>query len=291
MISTILWTPVQLTIARVGAGHEITFSFLLDYWRGVRGVRGPVWYCATLLCFDVIAASLRELLLAFSLGSITGGLNLMQDCSNLVSSYFLPIGVPTTCITSFLIRLYYPIGTTFVPLSLQLGYLPQYVAAYILGFTVSSIENLSLGPTTILSLTGSAVLSCAVAFKQVLEISNGRDQRNLVAEICGGWNLLAVCYAVFNETMGLLLGVGILSFFRKYLNIEWSVHGLGEISQYAYAAFLAHPVISLGVQTAFDNWNGSAVVQTASVTTLTVIGSWILGWAALRIPGLKNIIG
>lgn len=42
---------------------------------------------------------------------------------------------------------------------------------------------------------------------------------------------------------------------------------VGDISQYAYAAFMAHPVISVVIQGSVDGWDGSAIARTAGVAS------------------------
>jgi fucose 4-O-acetylase-like acetyltransferase len=61
LLFTFLGKPLQLIPIRLGKGQVLTFeNIFLGYWRGLRGVQGPVWYCAVLVVFDALYAFLPD---------------------------------------------------------------------------------------------------------------------------------------------------------------------------------------------------------------------------------------
>ena len=93
----------------------------------VRGLRGPVWYCAVVLVIDVVFALVRP-------GPFVQEDYLDERKEEMVQRKMSTRDVLSvlalTAVASFSIRIAYPIGTVFRPLGVQLGYTPQYVLYY-----------------------------------------------------------------------------------------------------------------------------------------------------------------
>ena len=121
-------------------GFANVWSFYLSYWTHVRGIRGPVWYLATVAIFDLIAV-------VFSWGSQDPSKEPLRGILGQGKKFWAPVAWITTIACSFTIRLVYPVGRSWTPLGLQLAYLPQYVLAYCGGhFSVVSDDLFVLIP-------------------------------------------------------------------------------------------------------------------------------------------------
>ena len=231
VVYTILAEPIQIALLMAYADQKLGFGIFPSYWRQLRGLRGPVWYCALALIFDIIYAFLPTLPDISSLG-------------------LLPILVLEIA-ASFLIRLWYPVGTTIQLLNLQPAYLPQYISCYALGASLQS-------PTPPFTETARNNLMAAsiASFASILVLYSPAPYPDQIASLFGGPNLLAFAYAVWNETTGYLLGNLILRVFitNKWLNRRWG------IARAAYAAFLLHPVVCVAMQVWWDGWGGGGVV-------------------------------
>ncbi|KAH8822095.1 hypothetical protein F5884DRAFT_111008 [Xylogone sp. PMI_703] len=138
---TLVGPPLQILVRcwgegkGIGAGSEL----VKDYWQNLQGVRGPVWFCATLLALDTLLALINTSgrLSQTSIPEFTFWPSMILDIS---------IG--------YLVRLKYPVGTSFKPLGIQPAYLPQYIACYALG--TSSINP----PMT--KARRNTLLSCSI---------------------------------------------------------------------------------------------------------------------------------
>jgi glucan biosynthesis protein C len=259
VVCSLLGPPFQTVIQRLFEGKVVGWDILVTHLKGLTGVKGSVWYPAVLLVFDTLYTVMPKI-------------------------PRLPFGpiMLLNIVAAFLLRVRYPTGTALAPLNVQPGYLPQYIISYLLG-TVTSIPT---GDTPSLltrgqmkSLLGASIASGAMILVLLPSYP--------LSSINGGWNWLALAYAVWNETTGGLIASMVLDTFRKSSRAtkKW-----GNISEYSYAAFLVHQPVCITIQYALNKWEAGGVVKTIVVGGLGVIGSWLAGWGLTMIPGFRKII-
>lgn len=314
---------IGATVARVrdGKGWLEVRKVFWDGVRGVRGVEGPVWYCALLGSFDVAYLLLRQN--NFSCASAAASwkeMNPIADPTRIKNRDEPDIQLedfktkrrgPTlstknvitvllmSSMSSFLIRIYWPIGTPFTPLNLNLGYVPQYILFYFLGICIhrrlrvcpySAIARRSLRYlfVTVVIITVSAL------FQVRRELVKGEISFDTIVNLsCGGFNLLAFVYALWNEFNGFLFCFSLLYLFARTqaLKREWRPYGF-NIARYSYTAFLVHARAVVHIQCKLDRFAWNGVTKTVVVGFLGVFRSWIeavLLCAVMKITGLDTI--
>jgi hypothetical protein len=296
------------------------FQHLVNYWLSLRGVRGPVWYLAVLLFFDALLA------LAVYVFGVEGVLPPnAKDSSHLWSRNRFRVMV-VLCLSidisaSFLIRLWYPLGTIFIPFNLLMGYLPQYVLAYVVGIHFSSLQPFFLPaqvqnpvspwhPWRTLFLRYIAAIAVlgvhSISFKERAKEANG------------GWNLPAFVYAAWNEVFFYLLGSAWLSLYfygsspdsgAKRWERALLDPGRPFPARYSFAAYLLHiiPVTAaqvfvvmtigssgtqrMGSLLVSSGLGGSCEAKTFISGMLGLVGTWALGWmVVVWVPGVGRII-
>jgi glucan biosynthesis protein C len=261
---------------------------LRSMWLGmksVRGVRGPVWYCALVLVFDTMYTLLRPE--DFAGKKVSAGVTFTRPSSKpgptklaatrKISSLGVLGTLTLTATTCFFARLIYPIGTVFKPLSLQLGYAPQYVFYYTAGIWVHRHLQQDLhavvSPKALLQAGASAVLVTIFGLQQLLgRSSNGVSVSDSIELMEGGCNRFA----------GFTISVALLKIFAslEVLKRKWEVFGV-DSGKYSYAAFLLHVPLLVDTQSRLneDVWKGSSTVLKAAYVGLIGIGkSWVFGW-------------
>ena len=240
-------------------GKELTWNILSYHIRGLRGVKGPVWYAAVLLLFDTLYA-IQPRIPSLSFGS-TMALNVA---------------------TTFLLRIWYPAGRAIAPFNLQPGYLPQYIISYNFG-TQSSIPT-PVSPPMLSRLQKRFLLGVSVA--SGLSIVSLLRFHPL-ASMSGGWNWLAFSYAIRNESTGLLIGSTLLDAFR---GSSWGTRKWGNIRRYSYVAFLAHQPVCVIIQSIMDSWPADGLMKTIAIGVPAIVVSWIAGWALTLVPGVGEVV-
>jgi glucan biosynthesis protein C len=261
---TLLGPSLQIALQKAYRGESLSLDILMNAWRNLRGITGPVWYCALVLIFDSVRAALST--------------NLPP-----VPQIGIIPAIALDIAANFLIRLLYPIGSTFNPLNLQPAFLPQYIASYTLGASLDSPPTPPITDTTRSILIASSVTSSAA----LLGLLHYYPDSYSFASSSGGLNLVALVSAVWGETTGYVLGTSILNLFKSpaWLNRSW-----GRLGSYSYAAFLVHPVVCVAVQIWADEWAAGAVMKTVVLGTAGALGSWSVAWGLVRVPGMRNFL-
>jgi hypothetical protein len=264
---------------------------VLEHLASLSGLGGPLWYCVVLLVFDVVYAALRPGDFALTgQGKDQGRAELIDPPSQ--RSVLIVLGLVS--LSSFFIRLYYPCGRQLRWLSLSPGYLPQYVAAYVIGIAFAPRD-----PSTLISaktrmwlllIAATATVTGVACLKYSSSVTEGSyDPRNGALEAAlGGWNLLAVLYALWNESLGMVISSVLTEMFRRFADRRW-----GDLARYSYAAFLVHKPTVVFWQCVFDGWDASGVVKSVGVGTVGCVASWANGWVLVRAfegVGLKGFM-
>jgi hypothetical protein len=155
---------------------EANWKRLVGYWRGLRGVKGVVWYCAVLLIFDCVSA--------FSLSIFRprkARIELKDDEERERSSSWTEViyrsfrawGWLLVAAISFFVRIWYPVGVVLDPLCIQVAYLPQYVFAYTMGvLSLGQGEERFTGPfdrllPLTLDITSTSALETGVITQRI----------------------------------------------------------------------------------------------------------------------------
>lgn len=269
--------PVFCRVAvAVSQNHVVDWVEALRLGANVRGVRGPVWFCALLLIFDGSSAAfwtLRQLMSEkeyslqprkpfATMEATTAGLNTKR-----INNLQLAASLSPLTLADFLWRIPFPVGGVFELLNLNLGYLPQYIAAYVFGLSIPEPLHAVPGHGTLLSF---GAVSLASGILLACRMKDGRS----VEQALRGTSLQAVAYAFWNNFSGYLLGSILLYLFHQHFNAAWS-----SITNLTYSAFLLHIPVSTVVQLSFESWQAGPVTKTAIVGALNVVSSWTAAWA------------
>lgn len=279
IVFTLFGGPAQIAISKLHKHEQLSLDILTEYWGDLHGVRGPVWYTALLLIFDTVYTFIPGLASFYSPPFLAG---MILDVAG-----------------NFGMRLLFPADETFVPLDLKLGYLVQYVASYLLGIRFAAFDSPSNQPllseapkqlplpklTPVIRII--LLVGCLTSSVSLIGLLHSYPERYPFSSVFGGLNLAALSYAVLNETMGYLLGSAIFKLFAyiPLLNRSW-----GNVGRYSYAAFLVHPIVCVGAELWTDDWSASGVTKTALIGTISVLGSWAIGWALVRVPEVNKVL-
>ena len=228
------------------------------------GIKGPVWFCVLLAIFDTFAAMLLASLNQRVLRPFTPE---RLQTSTGVATVLIPV-----ILFAFLIRLVYPVGTIFTPLNLQPAFLPQYIFAYLVGHAsaaagtdtlrfsrLAPFPNPSASVPPIRRLTaalGTQMLGLGIVHASAYIFRTPHEDPLLTA--VGGWRIPALLYAIWNEVGFVTIGPALVDLFAHHfpqpvtMKLPWRRFTVASadvrLARYAFATFLVHPVVSLGVE-------------------------------------------
>lgn len=321
-IPTLLYTlfiqPTNLAIVSPSWNMLSIAQCFSDYWKGMRGVKGPVWYTATLLVLDSVSAACHP-----SSPQPMDHRAKQTTASTAKHRLIAVCALMGVAIISFGIRVYYPIGTTLRVISVQPGYLPQYLFAYRLGQLslstnfpmVPQVETKSGDtsrhnqPVNHLSLKYSILVSGLafhIIFAPQLLFGGSNWLKQSIADVSGGLNVTALLYSLWNEFSFYLIGSSMVLYFRQKYS-QPTKSWLWR-PRYSYAAFLVHAPVSITVEMVAErmlSWGMAEwamlesvatspltpVIVAATMSAVNVFISFLLGKCLVELfPGIRKII-
>lgn len=311
---TLIVNPIMHAMIRSDLSWKSALGVMRDYFFNLRGVRGPVWYTATLLCFDVIVG-----LISTAGGQYGRGKKKIKLYEQLQKHGWLMVAV-----LNFLAKTRYPVGRSLPVINLQPAYMFQYIYAYSLGYLgYYHGEQVMRGPFDITSLADRKIGSKAAGTKtadvsvmrnafilSLLSMSVIAAPRYLdstdwlgktTEQIFGGWNLPSLLYAVWNEFSFNVFAPSLMKYFQR----RYSQRASRSVwnPRYSYATFLVHTPVTITLQILAESiimsdsvklfWSGSRLwevlgpvimtfgIGVVSVWASSLIASKLLKWVPI----------
>ena len=227
---------------------------------------------------------------------------------------WVPVAWVITMLCSFAVRLVYPVGKIWTPLSLQLAYLPQYVLAYFGGHCSAIWDDIFIlipsqydNRNTLRQLLRALTLMLlSLGLLTGIERMRGIDVEQLGQLTRGGFNFPAMYYAVWNEAGFAFIGFALVAAFLQHGDVRWT-YGNVWLPRYAYGAFLLHPLVSLAVELPLESFMGCRVgnhrsnsglhailgpaLGTLVVGMVNIIATWTVAWLLLSaFPMVSRVI-
>ena len=309
-VYTLLFEPTLQAIVWGAdtSAYDGTFNTVwavyLDYWKNVRGLRGPVWYLGLVMVFDTIA------ILSHSRNEDSFSIRIFRQDRHFWASIVWIMSI----LASFAIRIVFPVGEIWVPLNLQLAYLPQYISAYSAGHLSVVFDDPFILMPFRYALRNSirrvlrwlAFSLFTLGVMHVIErFALGLDDEQMMELGRGGFNLPALLYAIWNEVGFATIGFALLAAFLEHADYPWTLFGGGLwLPRYSYGAYLLHAPVSVVVEIAVEALMGCSksfygtniwallgpVLMTVGVGMANVIGSWTASIVVHLVPGIGKVI-
>jgi glucan biosynthesis protein C len=320
-IYTLLVHPITQCMGYASWDLGLIGNVFAGSFKTLRGIRGPVWYTALLLVFDLVATGIAQLRYRHE-----GREADESDVKPALASSYRTLsrwgwlGVATA---SFFVRLVYPGEEISYIITLKPAYVSQYIFAYTLGYLAYfEDESRLVGPfdpavrpagvqldlapepeqptqdaesqirpksRPLLYLASALIVSVSnVSFALITRKSEilGTSMSNEK----GGWN---AAEALWNEFSFVTLGPAIMACFEAWCDrpaTSWVWK-----ARYSYAAFLLHPPVIVALDILVDKileaglgadkWAASVWLwKTFGPITLTIVMG-VLGAAASFVVG------
>ena len=219
----------------IGGDQGLSFFgwYTQEYFRdyGLIG-GGPLWFISALLLFSVVYAIVRTLMPVRPAKPVS---DTSFPSNKAIAGLALLIAS-----VSFIVRLWFPSDTAFLPLNFQLADFPQYIAMFMVGLVAYRRDWLLSLPQSVgkLWLVIAIILILAMPVVAVLGGSIEDD-----TPFSGGWHWQALVGATWQAFLCLAMSIGLIYLFRRYLDRQGSLAKF--LTRNAYTAYLIHePVIT-----------------------------------------------
>jgi glucan biosynthesis protein C len=194
---------------------------------------GPLWFVEVLLIFSLVYVLVRWL---FRTRPIKPVMESIFPSNNAIALFALLLGL-----AGFLVRVVFIMDAyNFKPLNLQLPFFAQYIALFVVGL-IAYRRNWLIG---LPDKTGRFWLIIAIVMIVIwvpMMFALGADSGD--TSFKGGWNWQSLVYALWESFACVSLCIGVIYFFRRYLNTRGKIAGF--LVPNAYTAYIIHaPLIA-----------------------------------------------
>jgi len=247
-------------------------------WQHKQFINGPLWFTQALLLFS----------LAYCVGRATLGSPLGQTerTAKPVPNYLWwllsAVGVGAVALA---IRQFVPTGQNVI--GLQLGYFSSYIFLFALGIAAwrnDWLRQLTWSharPWIVTLLVAWPALPVGIFLAHKM---NGPGKSNFG----GGYSWPAILYAFWEPFVAWGLIALWLLVFRAKMNQPSALWTW--LNRRAYAVYIVHPVVLVGVSLLLRGWVAPALVKWGVVGAFAVIACWLAADPLVRLPGVRRVV-
>ncbi len=230
-----LISPVMRLLLRfILYGHPLSLAGLRVIYRSLDfGIElGPMWFVILLLIFSILYIFWNLLLKKLPLNF---NIDLFLPNRFKLITYALLIGAST-----FLIRIYFPIGFVFQPINLQIPFLLHYITLFILGISAYHGNWLDLLEPTTIRFWRNFTLALITSMPGLFILSGGLDGD--VTSALGGLHWQSLAFALWEQLFCLGTIITLLSYFKEKKNHQNQLSK--ELAASSFAVYIFHaPVL------------------------------------------------
>jgi len=273
----LLLGPLTVGMVTAAEGHGF-WAGPRYLWLHHRLINGPLWFAEALILMSVAYCGWRALAGA-SLKKTDRAPRPLPGYPWWLAS---AVGVGAA---AFGIRQIVPVGHDVI--GLQLGYFSSYIFLFALGVAAWRYEWLrqlswhNAWPwlATLVVAWPFMPVGIVVALKTF-----GPDKVNF----SGGLTWPAILYAFWEPFVAWGLIAAYVLIFRQRLNQPSALWDW--LGRRAYAVYIIHPVILVGVSLLMRTWSAPALAKWGVVGLLSCVVCWLVADPLVRLPGLRKVI-
>lgn len=243
------------------------------------GSNGPLWFILTLMIFAVFYCLWRQIYKTNSE---------KETVKKPPSNVLLVIIIIIMTVLTFLMRLVFPFTGGYEILNIQLAFVVQYIIMLILGVIAYKrdwFRNISDRQGKM--WLGIALLS--IIFMLFVGISAGALEGD-ITKLAGGLYWEAFAYALWESIYCIGMSIGLVTLFRKKLNIQGKASK--TVSANVYTMYLIHAPVLVGVSVLLVVILIFALLKFVIVLAIVLLLCLLISHFILRrIPGAKRVLG
>jgi len=269
--------PLTVSIAQAAYGHNF-LKELMSRWGRAAFCPGPLWFAEALLLFSLAAVVMNKLFFSEPRASESSECGGKPSYSSIFTVLLFVAG---TGITSFLIRLFWPVGKEVM--GMQLGYFASYIVLFVVGYRASDFRLLEFIPMSLSrSLEWISWFTLPLLFilsHGLIDFSGGSN---------GGWNVPSLIYAMWEPFVAVGIIVAMIQFSQCHLN-EPSVF-MRSLARRSYCIYIIHPVILVIISITLRGAMLNPLVKFMMAGTFTCIACYQVAGGLIRIPIIRRIV-
>jgi len=259
---------------RLGDGEDIGFFEFVRLYQGFGF--GPMWFVETLIYFSFIYLIIR-LIFRKKNGLPSKILMFPKPLTILIFA----IGISTV---SFIVRLWFPLGSEIPDTGLQLPYFPQYIAMLIVGILFAKyqwFEKITYNQ----GIKWFALAQFFILIIFPLFFLFGSNEGDPYA---GGWTWQSAVLCLWEQIVGFSLMIGLIGIFKEKFSKQGNFTKL--LSGAAYGVFIIHAFVIVTLSLFLKNWEIYPVLKFIMIAPAALTLCFGLGILLKKIPVVNRVI-
>lgn len=206
-----------------------------------------------------------------------------------IKSYYILIAAILIGVATFIIRIKFPLftGNGIKWLPFDLGHFAQYTFLFVFGIIAARYNSDNfISYKQAKKWMWFVIALIVIVFPLLFFIGDAHHNGVKAFAGRGTWHSLA--YALWEQLTGISIMVALLGILKRKWNKQCKVAKL--LSDSAYAVYVLHPPILVGISVLFINWETMLLIKFLALTPLAIIGSFGVAILVKRIPVLNRIL-
>jgi surface polysaccharide O-acyltransferase-like enzyme len=233
---------------------------------------GPLWFAEVLLFFSIIYALIRKIY------------NRQSYTIKQINTKSILLVILITTVIAFLVRLAFPIGSGFY--NLLFCFFPSYVVLFVLGIIVGEGKafNVLSDEKNIKWLIISLIIG--IPLWSLLMLFGGALKGEMV--FYGGLYWRSFMYALWESFFAVTFSIGIIAFFRKYINIDNTITRM--IAENAFGIYVFHTPFLVAVSVLLKGWIAMPIIKFIIIAIITFFSCFLFSIVIRKIKPVRIVL-
>jgi glucan biosynthesis protein C len=257
------------------------WAYVGEYWAHYEQLdTGPLWFVEALLIFSVLCALWWRMTKhqVHKIGSQGGA-----PGNAAIAVFALVVGL-----TSFVVRIWLPVGWSFAPLGFQFPHFPQYIGLFAVGIIAYRRGWLSaISGDGARGRLWARVVIFLIILAPILFVAGGALDGS-TADFRGGIHWQALAYALWEQFLCVGMVISLLVWFRRRYDHQGRL--AREMSASVYAVYIFHASIVILVALALRSIELYPLLKFAIAALISLPICFMVGGLVKRLPLAQRIL-
>lgn len=259
---------------RFADGADFSFFEFVKQYQGFGF--GPMWFVETLVYFSIIYVIIR-LIFPEKTGKVSNQLAFPKP-------FVIILTALSISAVSFVVRLWFRLGSEIPHTGLQLPYFPQYIAMLIIGILFAKhnwFEKITFKQGIKWFILAQFFI--LIVFPFFFLIGSGEGD-----PYAGGLTWQSAVLCIWEQIAGFSLMIGLTAIFKEKFNKQGKIAGL--MSGAAYAVFIIHAPLIVSLSVGLKNLELYPVLKFIVIAPFALFLCFGIGILLKKIPVINKII-
>jgi len=258
------------------------WQYLVDHFQDLESIAdGPVWFLLALMVFSLFYSLWKHVAELISKEQ-----KKLPKSEGIPSNWAIALFALVLGLTTFLVRIWAPVGRIFEPWNQELAHYPQYIFMFVVGTLAYHRNWLTRFPASQTRLWGWVALACVLTLPLIV-IAAGALTGELDERGAGGWNWISFSYSVWEGFACPAFSIIALAWFRKRFDQQsWLAKKMADAT---FTAYVLHPGVIIPLALLLSGISINLGLKFVLVAPIAVALSYFISYYFRRLPLVRNV--